>query len=265
MAEASNKFVEMPPMSEYGAKELKIFIKKSTYRAFGITCAILTVLFLAYFGAAKAKEASKKPPMLAPISKVTLEKLPPPSDDQADAPPPPPAQTVVNTGPAARAGNPVPVPDAEISADLQDFATVDVMSRASAEGGDGLDLGGFAANIDFEGSGKEIKIEQKEEEPGIDEFIPVEKEPAVDLGKLQKLVEYPDMARKAGIEGRVIVRVLVDKDGSVRRQQVEYSDNEMLNESALNAIKEYGRFTPAIQNQEPVMCWVSIPIQFRLR
>ena len=167
-------------------------------------------------------------------------------------------------GPAARAGIPVPVPDAQITPDMQEFATIDVMSRASAEGGSGIDLGGFASNIDFNQSSKvDVKVKEKEPEP--DEFIPVEKEPGVDYSRLQSLVIYPDLAKRAGIEGRVTIRVLIDKDGSVRKMFIEDSDNSLLNEAAENAIRNYGRFKPAIQNQEPIMCWISIPIQFKLR
>ena len=86
-----------------------------------------------------------------------------------------------------------------------------------------------------------------------------------DLGKLQKNITYPEIARKAGIEGRVIIRVLVGADGKARKTLIESSDNEMLNEAAVKAIKDYGLFTPAKQNGQSIMCWVSIPINFRLR
>ncbi|MEN6294586.1 MAG: energy transducer TonB, partial [Chloroherpetonaceae bacterium] len=67
------------------------------------------------------------------------------------------------------------------------------------------------------------------------------------------------------VEGRVVVRVLVDKDGSAKRMFIDASDNELLNDAAITAIKKYGKFTPAIQNDQPIMVWLSIPIQFKLR
>ncbi len=153
----------------------------------------------------------------------------------------------------------MPVPDAEIKPDMQEFATIDVMSRASAEGGDGVDLGTFASNIDFD-----VNVEVKEKEPDPDEFIPVEKEPETDIGSLQKLVVYPDLARRAGVEGKVLVRVLVDKTGKVKKTRVDYSDNELLNDAAVKAVSQ-AVFTPAIQNKQPVQCWVTVPITFKLR
>lgn len=259
MTELVSNIINFP---QYGAKELKVFINKSTYRGFITTAIIFIILFLIYFIYVKIDAAKPKVKQLAPIAKMDIMDLPP-QDQGEDVPPPPPEQ-IINTGPAARAGIPVPVPDAQITPDMQEFATIDVMSRASAEGGSGIDIGGFASNIDFNQTGKvDVKVKEKEPEP--DEFIPVEKEPGVDYARLQSLVIYPDLAKRAGIEGRVTIRVLIDKDGSVRKMFIEDSDNSLLNDAAETAIRNYGRFKPAIQNQEPIMCWISIPIQFKLR
>lgn len=265
VASNAHRVVEPPKPSGYGYWEMKDIIRKFTWRSFFITIALMVFLLIFNFVFNKVSESNKTAPKVAPIVRLSIEQLPPPStEDQAEAAPPPPSQQVINTGPAARAGTPVAVPDAQITPDMQDFATIDVMSRASAEGGDGLDLGGFSSNIDFEGKGN-VDVKVREEEPAPDDFIPVEKEPDVDLAKLQKLVEYPDMARRAGVEGKVILRVLVDAKGRATKTLVEASDNELLNEAAVNAIRKYGTFTPAIQNGEPIMCWVSIPIRFKLR
>ncbi len=263
MTSSTAKALTMPENPGYGAKELKEWIAKYTIRGFLITLAVLVLLLLLYFIFGLTSDAGKQK-KLAPIVSIGLENLPPPGATDEAAPPPPPSQQVINTGPAARAGKPVPVPAADIAEDLKEFATMEELGRASSEGGEGLDLGGFADNIDFDKDAN-VDVKQIEEEPAPDEFIPVEKEPQVDLKKLQKMVEYPDMARRAGIEGRVIVKVLVGKQGEVRKTLIQYTDSELLNEAALKAINEYGTFTPAIQNDRPVMCWVSIPIQFRLR
>ncbi len=248
--------------SDYGAVELKEWIKKHTLRAFLITMGLLLLFLIAYLVLSNVSDESKKKVKLAPIAKMKLEDIIM-EDMTEEAAPPPPTQQVINTGPAARAGTPVPVPEADLKEDLKEFAAMDELGRASAEGGDGVDLGGFASNIDFDQT--EVKVEVREEEPAPDEFIPVEKEPGVDLAKLQQKIEYPDLARRAGIEGKVIVRVLVGKNGKAKKSFVEYSDSELLNEAAINAIKSYGTFTPAIQNGQPVTCWVSIPITFTLR
>ncbi|MCO5251403.1 MAG: energy transducer TonB [Candidatus Kapabacteria bacterium] len=252
--------IEMPEPSGYGASELKDFINKNTLRGFLITLGLTIILLLIYVFAVQSSSGAKAAPKMAPLAKVRLDDLAPQTNEAMEAPPP--VQQIVNTGPAARAGNPIPVPDAQITAEMKDFATIDVMSRASSAGGDGLDLGGFAANIDL---GERVVVQTRVEEPAPDAFIPVEKEPGVDLAKLQKIIKYPELARRAGVEGKVIIRVLVDEKGKARRQLIEFSDNELLNQAAMDAVNDYGTFTPAIQNAQPIMCWVSIPIQFKLR
>lgn len=106
---------------------------------------------------------------------------------------------------------------------------------------------------------------QESVSPGIDDFIEVEQDPKVDLAKLQKLVVYPDLALKAEIEGRIIVRILVDTSGNVRKIVIEDSDNIILNDAAVDAVKKYGKFSPAIFKGKPITCWVSIPISFRIK
>ncbi len=254
---------EVPLPCPYGSAELKGFIRKYTIRGVLITLVLFILFFITFLITNKIREQAQAKVFEAPIVRIDLENLPPPTDAMDDFIPPP-AQQIIHSGPAARAGNPIPVPDAMITPDMQDFATIDVVARASAAGGDGLDIGNFAPNINFDAE-RPVRVEIKEVEPEMYEFIPVEKEPGVDLGKLQSLVVYPDLARRAGVEGTVVLRVLVDKDGSVRRMVIESSDNQLLNPAAEDAIKKYGKFTPAIQNQQPIQCWVSIPIRFRLR
>jgi protein TonB len=74
--------------------------------------------------------------------------------------------------------------------------------------------------------------------------------------------EYPALPREAGVEGRVVVAVLVDRTGHVHDAVVERSV-PMLDESALAAARRY-RFTPALANGHPVAVWVRIPFDFRL-
>ncbi len=253
---------EIPLPSSYGAAELKKFIRKYTLRGLLITLGIFIFLILAFYVFNKVQENANKK-ITAPINKIKLSKLEDaPADEQQ-------IQQIIdlptNTGPAARAGTPVPVPESQITPDMQEFASMKDISRASAIGGDGTDNGEISSNVDWNAS-QPVKIEQAiEEELDPDVFIAVEVEPQVDLPKLQGLVNYPEMARRAGVEGKVVLRVLVDKNGNAKRVIVESSDNKLLDKEAIEAIKKYGKFEPAIQNKQPVTCWVSIPIVFKLR
>jgi protein TonB len=84
------------------------------------------------------------------------------------------------------------------------------------------------------------------------------------MNALRKAVEYPPLARKAGIEGEVIIGILIGRDGKVIRTKILDSANEILNQAAIDAIRKV-QFSPARQNGESVECWVTIPINFEIR
>lgn len=254
--------IKIPAPSKYGAVELKKFINKFTLRGFLFSLGFFALLILLYVVSVKITTTTAKAPMFAPIARGELMDISQQTDDVSDIPPPP-TQTIVNSGPAARAGTPVPVPDAEITDDIKDFANVDELTRASSEGGEGIDLGGFASNVDFNAK-EDVNVKVREKEPGIDEFIPVEKEPFIDLNELQKKIKYPEIARRAGIEGKVEIRVLVGKNGKPKKYRIERTDNEQLNKAAIDAVMS-SVYTPAVQNNKPVQCWLTIPVNFRLR
>jgi len=74
---------------------------------------------------------------------------------------------------------------------------------------------------------------------------------------------YPSVARRAGVEGRVVVRVLIGTNGRVLEAQVGKSV-PVLDRSALTAARQWV-FTPALDGSgHQVPCWVAIPFVFRL-
>lgn len=75
---------------------------------------------------------------------------------------------------------------------------------------------------------------------------------------------YPDLARQAGIEGTVLLRVLVGEDGKVISANVLQSDvTPMMEKSAIAAAKQF-RFKPAKQRTVPVKATMMVPIRFKL-
>ncbi|MDB5035663.1 MAG: hypothetical protein JWQ98_2904 [Chlorobi bacterium] len=91
-----------------------------------------------------------------------------------------------------------------------------------------------------------------------------ETDPNWDQADLQRRIVYPPMAQRNNIEGRVVVRALVNKTGQVTDIHVDSSDNPLLTPAAVDAIRGT-HFTPATQNGTPVTVWVQIPIDFRLQ
>jgi TonB family protein len=100
------------------------------------------------------------------------------------------------------------------------------------------------------------------DDPDKDEFIAVTEEPKA-INELQSLIEYPEAARLAGIEGRVVLTALIGKDGRVEKVDIEQTDHLILNEAARSAMFK-ARFTPAISNGLPVKVWLTQVLRFEL-
>ncbi len=76
--------------------------------------------------------------------------------------------------------------------------------------------------------------------------------------------EYPQTAKKKGIEGDVWVKSLIDKTGKVVKAEVgKSSGNTLLDKSALEAAFKF-KYLPGIQDDKPVACWVSYKVTFKL-
>lgn len=102
-----------------------------------------------------------------------------------------------------------------------------------------------------------IKID---EDPKMDDFIPVEKMPDM-INQVNPV--YPEEAMKNGSEGRVWVKLLVGQNGDAKKAVVVKSDNDVFNQSAIDAAMKY-KFTPAMQGGKPVAVWVVMPFKFEL-
>jgi len=75
---------------------------------------------------------------------------------------------------------------------------------------------------------------------------------------------YPPLARRAGEQGRVLLRVLVTPDGLAEHVEVKAgSGSARLDEAARDAVRRW-RFIPARRGADAVAAWVVVPIDFRL-
>jgi protein TonB len=76
---------------------------------------------------------------------------------------------------------------------------------------------------------------------------------------------YPFRAKRRGVEGKVVVRFLVDKQGRVSQSTVVRADPEgVFEQSALKAVRQW-RFQPGTKDGRPVATWVQVPIRFELK
>lgn len=89
--------------------------------------------------------------------------------------------------------------------------------------------------------------------------------PVGGFAAIQRALKYPEIARKVGIEGRVIVQVLVSDKGEVVKTKILKSlGHSGLDEAAVDAIRSV-KWKPAKQRDKPVAVWVSIPVIFKLK
>ena len=73
---------------------------------------------------------------------------------------------------------------------------------------------------------------------------------------------YPDSLRKFGVEGVVILQVIVGRDGHIYRPSVVQSLNADLDKIALQTVKAW-QYYPAIKDKHPVDVLISLDVMFR--
>ncbi len=232
--------------SPYGRMEIQKFLHRNFVRGMIISILLHAVVVGSYYSALVLGEDDDN----IPTMKVRILKYsdlgPPPSISQAPLPPAMGVQAPVKPS----VGVPVPVPDAEVNPE-QTFATQQELSATPSPVTEGL------SSEDGIQVTQDITIE---DDPDIDEFVPYEKGPVVVKNVVPK---YPEMALRAGLEGTVWVKVLVDKDGKPKKAVVLKSAAEILNDAALEAAMQFV-FTPAVMNSGAVRVWVAIPFKFQI-
>lgn len=98
-------------------------------------------------------------------------------------------------------------------------------------------------------------------------YLPfAEKMPEVEggLAAIAKNIVYPEMAQKAGVQGKVFVLAFVDEDGSVSDAKVVKGIGAGCDEAAVEAIKKC-KFSPGVHEGKKVKVKVAIPIEFKMR
>ena len=93
-----------------------------------------------------------------------------------------------------------------------------------------------------------------------------ERETCSNQGIMEHIInklQYPEAAKKAGIEGTVVVKFVIDKTGRVSETKVMKGPEE-LSKAAEAVIKGLPGFTPGLQNGKPVNVELVLPIRFAL-
>ena len=82
---------------------------------------------------------------------------------------------------------------------------------------------------------------------------------------LSSNIRYPEDAREAGTQGRVIVSFIVEKDGSISNARVTKPTYSSLDEEALRLVSTMPKWMPGKQDGEAVRVKYSVPVSFRLK
>ena len=77
-------------------------------------------------------------------------------------------------------------------------------------------------------------------------------------------VQYPAVARENGIEGRVILKFIVEKDGSLSDSTVIHSVHPMVDREALRLVGQMPKWNPGKRAGIPVRVRYCLPIKFKL-
>jgi len=137
-------------------------------------------------------------------------------------------------------------------------------------------IGAFDVQGNDEAEGEVLKAKQeiaqpepKEEETKV--FDVVEQMPQFPGGAnalfeyLSKNIKYPAVAEENGVQGRVIVTFVVERDGSITDVKVVKSVDPSLDKEAMRVVKGMPHWIPGKQNGSAVRVKYTVPVQFKLQ
>lgn len=179
------------------------------------------------------------------------------------APPPPPLKATIQFTP------PVITEDEKVTDENQMKSQEELneskvqVSVATVEGTNDKDAVDIADLKDH----KVIVEEKVEEKP----FVSVEQMPQFPGGQtelmkfVQSNLKYPTIAAENGIEGRVIVRFVVGRDGTVSDIEVQRGLDSSCDKEAIRVVKLMPKWIPGKQNGRAVPVYFTLPVLFKLQ
>ena len=213
--------------------------KKFIFRQIGLIVA-LSLIFLAFQYKSYEKEVINLGTRQA---KDIPEEIIPITEQEEKPPPPPPPKQVVK------------IKEVSNDADVDNDIDIDVEADE---------------NTAVE---QYVPVQQEEEESSDDQqiFMVVESMPKFPGGEvalhkyLAENIRYPEMAKESGIQGRVFVTFVIEKDGSVTDVKVLRGIGGGCDEEAVRVVKNMPKWTPGKQRGKPVRVQFNLPVKFTLQ
>lgn len=84
------------------------------------------------------------------------------------------------------------------------------------------------------------------------------------LKYIMENIKYPKQIMEEGIQGRVTVSFIVEKDGRVSNVRLLRSVQPSLDKEAIRVVKSMPKWTPGKQNGKPVRVRFNLPVMFKL-
>ena len=118
---------------------------------------------------------------------------------------------------------------------------------------------------------EEIAFEEEPEEEEVEEIFTIVEDQPQPIGGMaafyqyvNKNLKYPAQARRMGIEGKVFVQFVVDKDGSITDVKAVKGIGAGCDEAAVKVIQGAPKWKPGKQRGRPVKVRMILPITFKL-
>ncbi len=252
----------------YGAYKLRQSSSKRHIYAFVATLIIAILaavipMLVSEVKKLRAANATEAIDQVLEMSQLDIEEQVPEENiiKEAAAPPPPPLKSTVRFVP------PIIAPDEEVADDVEVHTQEDLLasreqiSIADVIGDDdehGIDIA--------ELEDQKVKIE---EAPKVFEIV--EQMPSFPGGQEEMMkwissnLNYPVDAQERGVTGRVVIRFVVTKTGSVEDIQVLRGIDPSCDREATRVVKAMPKWNPGRQNGEAVAVYFNLPILFRLK
>jgi protein TonB len=259
---------------EYGAYKLRKQTPKRNIQAI-IAIAILAVLFIAFYVAKSAYDqyqlAHQKNDQITELSTLNQPKKEA-KVERKQIEQPKEKEVVKEVKSSIKFTAPVIKKDNEVKPEEEMKTQDQLMDTKTAIGA--LDVKG---NSD---QGEIMKVTQrvadepvKEDKPEVENkvFDVVEQMPSFPGGPsalmqyLSNNVKYPVVAQENGVQGRVVVSFVVERDGSITDVKVVRSVDPSLDREASRVVQSMPKWIPGKQNGSPVRVKYNVPVSFKLQ
>jgi len=144
---------------------------------------------------------------------------------------------------------------------------------------------GFSPEVTQRSESKPTKVKQKEEQNETAKTIPADRDPVSDNQVFQsvevqpapqggmkafmeyigKNYDYPQEAIDAGVNGKLLVAFIVEKDGSLTDMKITEDLGYGTGDAALRVLREGKKWSPGVQNGRPVRVAYTLPIRLNLQ